>query len=86
MMFFFQHDGTPPHFTGKQQNCVKFFAGDALGTEDIKWPTMSPYLMTLDIFLWGHLKHHTHPHTISDRKENICAVTTDITPQTLERV
>ena len=36
--FYCQQDGTPHHFAGKVQNCVKFFPGDALGRGDINWP------------------------------------------------
>jgi hypothetical protein len=64
MMFYFQQGGTPPHCSGKEKEYVKFFLGDALGTEDIEWPPRSPDIMPLDIFLWGHLKHHTKPHTM----------------------
>ena len=85
-MLYFEQGGTPRHCTGKLKNCVKFFPGDALGTEDIEWPPRSPDIMPLDIFLWGDLEHHSHPHTIRDRKEIICAATKDITPQTLECV
>jgi hypothetical protein len=39
--------------TGEVKNCVKFFSGDALGTEDIEWPPRSPDIMHLDVFLLG---------------------------------
>jgi hypothetical protein len=45
--------------------------------------------MPLEFFLSSDLKsllYRTRPRTIDDFEENIRATTTDITPQTLERV
>jgi len=55
---YFQHDGAPPHYT----RCVREYLNESfpnrwLGRGGlVAWPPRSPYLTTLDYYLWGHMK------------------------------
>ncbi|KMQ84872.1 hypothetical protein RF55_16973 [Lasius niger] len=54
----FQHDGTPPHFSlDVREYLDQNFPNRWIGREDpIAWPARSPDLNPLNFFFWGYVK------------------------------
>ncbi|GFV21391.1 uncharacterized protein TNCV_2371481 [Trichonephila clavipes] len=54
----FQHDGTPAHFSAGERSALnaaypgRWIVRDGL----VNWPARLPDLSCLDFFLWGHMK------------------------------
>jgi hypothetical protein len=56
----FQHDGTPPHFSRRAREILDQQYPDRwIGRGGPRnWPARSPDLNPLDFFLWGHVKKY----------------------------
>jgi hypothetical protein len=70
----FQHDGAPEHFSAQtQQHLNTQFPDRWLGRGGpVSWPARSPDLISLDFFLWGHLKEIVYRDPPTDM-ENLTA-------------
>jgi hypothetical protein len=71
----FQHNGTPAHFSAQtQQHLNTQFPDRWLGYGGpVSWPARLPDLNPLDFFLWGHLKEIDSRNLLTDM-ENLRAM------------
>ena len=74
--FFFQQDGTPPHFALNVRAYLdQTFPDRWIGRAGpFAWPPRSPDLNPLDFYLWGHVKtavYRTKPRSTAELKQRI---------------
>jgi hypothetical protein len=87
----FQHDGAPAHFSAQTQQHLDIqFPDRWLGRGGpVSWPAISPDLIPLDLFLWGHLKEIVYrdpPTDIEDLLAKFHAAVATIDADMLRRV
>jgi hypothetical protein len=69
----FQHDGTPPHFSRRAREILDQQYPDRwIGRGGPRnWPARSPDLNPLDFFLWGHVKNVVYRHPIDTEEQQL---------------
>ena len=72
----FQHDGTPPHFSfAVQDNLDQRFGQQWIGRGGpTVWPTSSPDLTPLDYYLWGHMKSMIYEAPVASEEDLLVQV------------
>ncbi|GBN40364.1 hypothetical protein AVEN_205889-1, partial [Araneus ventricosus] len=87
----FQHDGHPPHKVSSVQQYIRdtfqqYFIGYG---GCVEWPTRSPDLKQLGIFLWGYIERRvyaTPPPTLQELRNRITDACASVTPAILYNV
>jgi hypothetical protein len=68
---YYQHDGTPPHFSQVIRQYLNHKFPDRLighvGAQN--WPPRSPDLNPLDFLVWGYMKAMLYAHKVNTREE-----------------
>ncbi|GBN38054.1 hypothetical protein AVEN_196045-1 [Araneus ventricosus] len=75
----FQHDGAPAHFSIDVRN----YLNDTFGARwigrggPVPCPPLSPDLLSLDYFLWGHLKSLVYPTPVDSDEDPVARISVD---------